>query len=395
MSRLRLGYYYHVPAMIKSEGIYMPGYQSLLIDELAQHCKEVVCFLYSPSEEEVPLMDTLVKARNVRIESLGSHPRALCQILLAGKIVAQVARHFSQVDVLLLRGPSPLLPEFSKQAKGTAQALLLVGDYVKGVSGLPGHWFRRAVIGFWAKLNRRRQDEAASRALTFVNNRQLLTALKEKAARLWEVRTTTIRKNDFYYREDTCLQEPIKLLYSGRMSTEKGLEDSLDALAILAGNGLNVVMDFVGPEISSDPVWERLRVKAGEKGLLGRIRYHGSRPVGPELWEFYRKADIYVLASRAAEGFPRTLWEAMSQSLPVIATRVGSIPDYAGSAVMLVEPKQPDSLAAAIQRLAVSPDLRRKMIAEGRMIAEESLLEKQTEKMVEMMEAWAADGKAP
>ncbi len=386
---MRLGYYYHVPAMTRKEGIYMPGYQALFIDELAKHFKEVVCFLYAPSEEEIQLMDTPIKAQNVRVESLGPHPRAFHQILCAGKIVRRVSPHFAQIDILLLRGPSPLLPEFSRQAKKNAQALLLVGDYVEGLSGLPGHWFRRAVIRCWAKINRQEQAKAACGALTFVNNRHLLNAFQGKAARLSEIRTTTIQKRDFYFREDTCLQEPVKLLYSGRMDTGKGLEDSLDALAILVGNGFNAVMDFVGPQTSSDHVWERMTAKAAEKGLHGRIHYHGNRPVGPELWEFYRKADIYVLASREAEGFPRTLWEAMAQSLPVIATRVGSIADYAGSAVMFVDPKRPDQLASAIQTLAASPELRRKMITEGRLIASECLLEKQTEKMVGMMEAWA------
>lgn len=387
-----LGYYYHVPALVKSEGIYMPGYQALFIDELARRCKEVVCFLYAPASGETALMDTRIQAGNVRVESLGSHPRALRQIMDARKIVQRVKRHFKQTDLLLLRGPSPLLPEFARQAKGTALALLLVGDYTEGVLSHSGSLIRRAGIYLWAKMNRLRQDEVSAGALTFVNNRPLFNALRHKAARLKEVRTSTIRRDDFFLRSDTCQNRPVKILYAGRIDLSKGIEDIVDAVRILVDQNENVEFDLVGPDHPVNPVWEVIRKRCAKKGLGGRVKYHGNRPAGSELLNFYRRADIFVMASRSSfEGFPRTLWEAMASSLPVVSTPVGSIPDYAASSVAFAQIRNPDSLAAAILSVIQNPEKRREMISSGRVLAEKSVLDVQVEAMVREMSQWVSE----
>lgn len=392
MIKLVLGYYYHVPALVRSDGIYMPGYQALFIDELARRCKEVICFLYAPAAGETALMDTRIQAGNVRVECLGTHPRAIYQILNSRRTVHRISRHFAQTDILLLRGPSPMLPEFVRQAKGTARALLLVGDYSEGVSQSPGSLIRRACIYLWAKINRFRQDEASAKALTFVNNRQLFNALKNKAARLKEIRTSTIRRDDFFLRSDTCQNAVIRILYAGRIDLAKGLEDIVDAVRILVDRGKNVELDFVGPDHPENPVWDVLRKRSEQRGLGGRVKYHGSRPAGNELLSFYRRADIFVMASRLSfEGFPRTLWEAMASSLPVVSTPVGSIPDYASGSVAFAEIKNPESLAAAILSIMRDPEKRREMICSGRLLAEKSLLDVQVEAMVHEMERWVSE----
>lgn len=386
---MKIGYYYHVPGQMKDGSIYMPGYQAVFLDALASRCEELVCFLHSPLEEERPLMDTRLKSRNVRLVDLGPHRRAFCQILRAGCLVRKVRENFKGLDLLLLRGPSPLLPEFSKQAVKIPRALLLVGDYTLGVAELPGSRLRRILIHAWAKMNRKKQDEAAGKALTFVNNRQLFNALKAKAARLREIRTSTIKREDFFERLDTCQSKPIRLLCAGRMDLSKGLEDIVEAVHRLVSQKRDVVLDFVGPDAVKAPVWEKVKMLAEEKGLQDRVLYHGNKAVGSELLEFFRKADVFVFASRASfEGFPRVLWEAMASSLPVVATRVGSIPDYADSAVVLVEPKRPDLLAQAIVSVLDHPEQRKKMIVSGRELAEQSSVDVQAQNMIREMELW-------
>ena len=74
------------------------------------------------------------------------------------------------------------------------------------------------------------------------------------------------------------------------------------------------------------------------------------------LWE---SANAFVLPSHV-EALPMSMLEAMAHGLPVIATRVGSVPEVITDGVngLLVPPQQVGELARAMSRLAVSPALR-------------------------------------
>ena len=72
----------------------------------------------------------------------------------------------------------------------------------------------------------------------------------------------------------------------------------------------------------------------------------------PSAWPFFALAHIFVLPSRS-EGSPLVLLEAMQARLPIVATNVGAIPEIVQSEVsaLLVPPRDPQALAAAIARL--------------------------------------------
>ncbi|MBC7336273.1 MAG: glycosyltransferase family 4 protein, partial [Clostridia bacterium] len=184
-------------------------------------------------------------------------------------------------------------------------------------------------------------------------------------------------------REDTCLAPPYRLLYTGRMAAEKGLLDLLEALALLVGRGEDVILDLVGWPQKNDPILEELRERAAARGLAGRVRYHGYKPVGPDLFAFYRQADLFVLASRSSfEGFPRAIWEAMAHSLPVVATEVGSIPQFVASAARLVPPGCPERMAEVLTSLLHNAPMRRESIQRGLVLARQNTLERQAEEMI-------------
>jgi glycosyltransferase involved in cell wall biosynthesis len=65
---------------------------------------------------------------------------------------------------------------------------------------------------------------------------------------------------------------------------------------------------------------------------------------------FLSACDLFCLSS-SAEGFPNALGEAMACELPVVATKVGECEDVVGDCGLLVEPRNPDALAAAVLRL--------------------------------------------
>jgi glycosyltransferase involved in cell wall biosynthesis len=72
--------------------------------------------------------------------------------------------------------------------------------------------------------------------------------------------------------------------------------------------------------------------------------------------------DLFVLASHY-EGLPLALMEALVLGVPVVATRVGGIPEGVTDGVegLLVPPSRPDLLAHAIETLARDPELRARM----------------------------------
>jgi glycosyltransferase involved in cell wall biosynthesis len=172
------------------------------------------------------------------------------------------------------------------------------------------------------------------------------------------------------------------------MDRGKGLLEIVEALATLVSAGEDLVLDLVGWPEKGDPVLDELRTLAERRGILQRVIYHGRKAVGPELFAHYKAADVFVIASKTSEGFPRTIWEAMAHSVPVVATAVGSIPQFVGGAAMIVPPNDAEALAGAIRGLINSPAKRKEMVRQGRSLASEMTLEKQVRQMALEMRDW-------
>ena len=102
---------------------------------------------------------------------------------------------------------------------------------------------------------------------------------------------------------------------------------------------------------------------ADDLGVLHRINFIG--PV-PEVSPFYQAADLFMLAS-SYETFSMPCFEAAACGLPIIVTEVHGAADLVrdGGGGILVE-RTPESVAAALGRLARSPELRRQMGTEAR-----------------------------
>jgi glycosyltransferase involved in cell wall biosynthesis len=388
---LRLGFHYHVPAFQKEDGIYTPGYQGRFVDSLAAHCDRLVLFLHTPQSEEAQFLDYRIQSTVVELVPIGPHTRVPLRMLQAWRyVVPQVRRHRAGLDAILLRGPSPLLPIVAWAAQPVPTVLLLVGDYLAGIDDSQQPGWRRELIRAWALWNRWGQDRVARRSLTFVNGRKLYEELKAFVPALLETRTTTLSESDFFVREDACAAPPYHLLYTGRMAAEKGLLDLVEAVALLLERGEDVVLDLVGWPDREDSFLKLLREHAGARGVADRIRYHGYKPIGPELFAFYQQADIFVIASRSSEGFPRSVWEAMAHSLPVVTTEVGSIPYFVAGAALLVPPGRPDKMADAISLLLHSPSQRQEQIQRGLALARTNTLEYQVGRMVSLIQEYIA-----
>jgi glycosyltransferase involved in cell wall biosynthesis len=124
----------------------------------------------------------------------------------------------------------------------------------------------------------------------------------------------------------------------GRLSAEKGPDVMIRALARL---GVDVRLSVIGggPE---RPALQRL---AENLGVNARVTWHG---VVSDAARLLTAFDVVALSSRT-EGTPIVLLEAIAACVPVVATRVGGIPDVIGDGeALLVEPDDPAALAAGV-----------------------------------------------
>lgn len=392
-SSIRLGLHYHTPFRQTADGLFMPGPFGCFVDSLAENCREVICLLHEAPASRWQECDYQIRAANVTCVNLGEARSVPYRALFAAQFIRRARPHFRSMDLLLVRAPSPLLPQLARAARPLPLAFLIVGDYLAGINDLPQPFWRKELIRLWARWNTFGQQNAMKHALNFVNSQKLHDELRPKAPHLHLTRTTTLKNSDFYERQDTCQNRPVRLLYVGRMSVIKGLFDMVTALSMLVKSGEDVSLDLVGPPESGElDTIEKVLALAGQLGIAERVHYLGRKPLGPELFDCYRSADLFVNATPSSEGFPRTLWEAMANSLPVIATRVGSIPDFVAGAAELAPPRDPSALAAAIERLIHDPALRQRYIRAGQLLARENTLEQRAREMVDVMWTYLVKG---
>ncbi len=340
--------------------------------------------------------DYKIEAKNVHFLSIGPHLSVPKRILSIPNMRKIITENKHKIDCALLRGPSPLLSAMFKSLEPVPTALLFVGDYLSGISDLPQPLWRKQIIKLWAYWNSYGQNIAASKCLVFVNSRKLYEGLKDIAREIIETRTTNLSERDFYDVKDRCNNQRYRLLYTGRIDTTKGLFELVDAVKILWGKNLNVCLDIVGDCAKGDPTRNNLDNYIDRNHLREYIVLHGYKPFGPELFEFYKRADIFLMASYA-EGFPRAIWEAMAYSVPVIATKVGSIPHYLKdkSEALLIPPKDPFAIAEAVKLLIEDSVLRRQMIERAKASVRQNTLEKRAAELAGYLKDKLFMGRTP
>jgi len=137
----------------------------------------------------------------------------------------------------------------------------------------------------------------------------------------------------------------------------KGYEYLLRAVHLAAPDVPTVGCLIVG---EGDPAYRAgLESLTRELGVAGRVVFAGFQS---DVYPYLAAMDLFVLPS-VMEGFGIALLEAMAMGRPVVATKVGGVPEVVEDGVtgVLVPPADPAGLARAIVRLAEAPDGRRAM----------------------------------
>jgi glycosyltransferase involved in cell wall biosynthesis len=157
------------------------------------------------------------------------------------------------------------------------------------------------------------------------------------------------------------------VVHVGNIRPGKGHENLIAAARVIATERPEVRIVSIGAE-KVDGDLERLRQSIRVRGLDPHIRLLGQRA---DAISYTVAATVYVNPS-SVEGLPVALLEAMALARPVVATAAGGVPQVVidGQTGLLVEPDNPEALAAAILRMLLEPEEAARMAKAGSELVE-------------------------
>lgn len=182
--------------------------------------------------------------------------------------------------------------------------------------------------------------------------------------------------NDFYSDEDQNLRDydgkqaenlfesDVVVLHVGRLERIKGIDVLAKAIPSVIERGKNIRFVFIGAARSDQKskYWiDKLKEVGGERvTVLGFVEQE-------DLLAWYQGADIVVVPSLNYESFSYTCAQAMAAGLPVVASRIGGIPETVDDDItgILFDPGDSDALADGIIKLFRDESLRLQMGKSG------------------------------
>jgi glycosyltransferase involved in cell wall biosynthesis len=188
--------------------------------------------------------------------------------------------------------------------------------------------------------------------------------------------TTTKLPQGLMVEGKTKWESPTVLFVGGTAADSdnerKGLPDLVSIVPRLVDAVPNVLIQVVGPANGEAWAGGLAKSPAGRVEFLGSLAYE-------ELGELYRHAAVFVLPSHA-EGMPNAILEAMAHGLPIVSTRVGSIPEVVEDGVggLLCEAGDRECLAESLVRLLKDPHLAHRMGAYNQGVVQTTYTDEQT-----------------
>lgn len=163
-------------------------------------------------------------------------------------------------------------------------------------------------------------------------------------------RPTLIALNGLYEHEFEAVMpndDATDFLYVGEFREAKGIDTLVEALFLMANEGLHPSITLVG----SGPSEERIRALIKERGIDGQFRWRGVTPAA----EAFKLGRAMVVSSRF-ESLPYIVLEAVAGKLPLITTDVGGIPEIVTRDYRyLLPPNDPRRLASVMTEVYGRP----------------------------------------
>ena len=168
------------------------------------------------------------------------------------------------------------------------------------------------------------------------------------------------------------------VVYAGRLAPEKGVQVLIKSVPL----ALKKIPDLKVFIIGSGPFYEELFLMSRNLKITSNV-FFIKRVEKQKLFTYYRKADVVIMPSIGQESFGLVGVEAMSVGRPVIASRIGGITEWLddGKTGFLVDPGNPDQIAAKIIKLFSDRKVIEQMGKNARKKAEQFSIEKHADEI--------------
>jgi glycosyltransferase involved in cell wall biosynthesis len=249
------------------------------------------------------------------------------------------------VAIALLRGRAVVIgvrqhyPDYIRHRHPERRWLHLIGLLLEGIWQLYARFVPTVVVGPDLARSFRRARRLCVANISLVSESQLTTP--ERAL-----------SRDY--------DGELQVLSVGRLDPEKNPLLLADIAAALDGDRTwRLVVCGDGT------MRERLTERVRRLGLAAKVDLRGYVPVDAGLEQLYRDSHMLLHVS-LTEGMPQVFFEAFAAGLPVVATEVGGVGKGGErSALQLVPPEDAGAAAAALERVAAEPALRRSLVEAG------------------------------
>jgi len=156
----------------------------------------------------------------------------------------------------------------------------------------------------------------------------------------------------------------VRLLFVGTHSPQKGFDNLLKAFKFLIEKEYLIELHTIGEWVSSEFEHKMKKLLELYK-IKNRVVIHGCK-YDKQKWEVFSESQMLVLPS-LREGQPLVILEALGCGIPVVATRVGAIPETIenGKNGYLISPGAVDQLSESLESLILDAGLRLKMSKEN------------------------------
>ena len=239
-----------------------------------------------------------------------------------------------------------------------------IAMYASALSGIPFTVMAHANDIFECALLLPQKAERALKMLTISEyNRSYLERIGVASEKLAVVRcgVSLVRRPT---APDFERRERYRIGTLGRLVEKKGMDVLIRAVAELRDRPYRIELSIAGDGL----LRSELEALVRSLDLTDTVRFEGSI-AHSQVTDWMRNLDAFVLACRKdvrgdMDGIPVVLMEAMSQSVPVISTRLSGIPELVvhEETGLLADPGDHVSLAAQIDRLLESVELRSRLV---------------------------------
>ena len=172
-----------------------------------------------------------------------------------------------------------------------------------------------------------------------------------------------VQKNANLFNEEN-FKEKINLAIIGRLEPYKGHEDLIHAISIIKPDIKSKINLYIIGKTNTS-YYKDLKQIVEFYNLSELITF--TDYIDCDINNFIYKFDLVISATRSFEGFGLTIAEALNLSVPVIATKVGAVPEiFNDNIIQLVNPNSPIELKSAIESFIINPEIFKSNAKRGR-----------------------------